>query len=65
VSIFTTGNVCVNGTLGAKGMTPLGRNWCRWEENIIFSCKETGRNVVDRVNLAMDSDEWHALVDIS
>ena len=28
-------------------MTPLGRNWCRWEENIIFFRKEIGRNGVD------------------
>jgi len=28
-------------------MTPLGRNWCRWEENIILSLKEVGRNGVD------------------
>ena len=37
----------LNGTLDAKGMTPLGRNWGRWEENIIFSLKEIGRNGVD------------------
>jgi len=46
-------------------MTPLGRNWCSWEENIIFSLKERGRNVVDRINLGMDRDKWHALVDMS
>jgi hypothetical protein len=46
-------------------MTLLGRNWCSWEENIIFSLKEIGRNVVDRINSAMDRDNWHALVDMS
>jgi hypothetical protein len=25
-------------------MTPHGRNWCRWEENIIFNIKEIGWN---------------------
>jgi len=40
LSTFTTGNICVNSTLVATGMTPLGRNWCRWKENIIFSLKE-------------------------
>jgi hypothetical protein len=65
LSIFTTGNFCVNGTLDAKGMTTLGRNWSRWEENITFSLKEMGRNVVDRINLAMDWDEWHACVNMS
>jgi hypothetical protein len=65
LSIYTTGNFCVNGTFDAKGMTPLGGNWCRREENIIFRLKDTGRNDVDRINSAMDSDEWHALVDMS
>jgi len=46
-------------------MTPLGRNWCRWEENITFSLKEMGRNIVDRINLAMDWDKWHAVVNMS
>jgi hypothetical protein len=65
LSIFTTWNFCVNGTLDAKGMTSLGRNWCSWEENILFTLKEMGRKVVDRINLVMDWDEWHALVDMS
>jgi len=47
----------MNGTLDAKGITPLGRNWCRWEEKIIFSRKETGRTIVDRINSAMDRDK--------
>jgi hypothetical protein len=34
-------------------MTTLGRNWCRWEVNIIFDLKEIGRNGVDKINLAM------------
>jgi hypothetical protein len=54
LSTFTTGSFCVNGKLDTKGMTPLGRKWCRWEENITFTLKETGRNVVDRIILAMD-----------
>jgi hypothetical protein len=44
---FITRNFCVNGTLDTKVMTPLGRNWCRWEENIILSLKEVRRNGVD------------------
>jgi hypothetical protein len=47
LSTFTIGSFCVNGTLDTKGMTPLGRKWCRWEENIIFSLNEMGRNGVD------------------
>jgi hypothetical protein len=46
-------------------MTPLGRNWCRWEESNTFSLKEIGRNVVDTINLAVDRDKWHALVEMS
>jgi len=65
LSIFTTWNFCANGAIDAKRMTPLGRNWCSWEENTIFSLKEIGRNVVDRINSAMDRDKWHALVDMS
>jgi hypothetical protein len=65
LSIFTTWNFYVNGTLDAKGMTSLGRNWCRWKENNLFTLKEMGRKVVDRINLAMDWDEWHGLADMS
>jgi len=46
-------------------MKLLGRNWCSWEENNIFSLKEIGRNVVDRTNSAVDRDKRHALVDMS
>jgi len=31
----------------------------------IYCLKETGRNIVDRINSAMDRDELHALVDMS
>jgi hypothetical protein len=46
-------------------MTSHGRNLCSWEENILFTLKEMGKKVVDRINLAMDWDEWHAFVDMS
>jgi hypothetical protein len=46
-------------------MTSIGRNWCRWDENILYTLKEMGRKVVNRINLVMDWDKWHALVDIS
>jgi hypothetical protein len=46
-------------------MTSLGRNLCSWEENILYTLKEMGRKAVDRINLVMDLDEWHALVDMS
>jgi len=28
-----------------KGKTPLGRNWCRWEENITFDLEEIKRKL--------------------
>ena len=34
-------------------------------EKIIFTLKEIGRNGVDRINLALDRDEWHTLVEMS
>jgi hypothetical protein len=37
-------------------MTSLGRNWCKWKESNLFTLKEMGRKVVDRINLAMDWD---------
>jgi hypothetical protein len=30
-----------------------------------MNLKEMGRNVVDRINLVMDWDKWHALVKLS
>jgi hypothetical protein len=30
------------------------------KEYIIFILKGTGRNAVDRINLAMDREGWHA-----
>jgi hypothetical protein len=65
LSIFKTWNFCANGALDAKRMTSLGRNWCSWEENILFTLKEMGRNVVDRINLAVYWDKWHALLEMS
>jgi len=32
---------------------------------IIFTLKEIGRNIEDRINSAMNREEWHALVDMS
>jgi len=52
----------VYGRLDSRGMISLGRNWCRWEENIIFYLKEVGRNGEDGINLAMHWDEWHAVL---
>jgi len=32
---------------------------------LLFNLKGLGRNFVDRINLAMDWDEWHAFVNMS
>ena len=48
-----------------KGKTQLGRNWCRWEENITFDLKEIERNGVDVIKLATERDKWHTRVNMS
>ena len=53
---------CVHGRLDSKGMISLGKNWYRWEENIVFNLKEIRMNGVDGINLAMHWDEWHAVL---
>jgi len=45
------------GVQNPKGKTPLGRNWCRWKENITFDLKEIKRNGVDMINLATERDK--------
>jgi hypothetical protein len=50
---------------GPKGKIQLGRNWCKWEENISFSLKEIGRNGVGMINLAKEKDKWHTIVNMS
>jgi hypothetical protein len=48
-----------------KGKIPLGRNWCRWEENITVDLKETERNGVDMIKLVTERDKRHTLVNMS
>jgi hypothetical protein len=45
-------------------MTSVGRNWCRWEKNIIFTLKETGRNGVQKINLATYWYKRHNFVNL-
>jgi hypothetical protein len=41
---------------------PLGRPWCRWEDNIKMDLKEVGCEVIDWIKLAQDREKWRALV---
>jgi len=36
-----------------KGKTQLGRNWCRWEENITLDLTEIKRKGVDMIKVNM------------
>ena len=44
------------------GYKPLGRPWCRWEDNIRMDLQEIGINAGNWVNSAQDRDYWRALV---
>ena len=41
------------------GKRPLGRPWCRWEDNIRMDLEEMGINGVDS---AQDIDYWRVIV---
>jgi hypothetical protein len=41
---------------------PLVRCRCRWEDNIRMDIKEIWCEVVDRMHLAQDRDQWSAVV---
>ena len=45
-----------------EGRRPLGRPRCRWEDNIKMDLQEVGCGCMDWIELAQDSDGWHALV---
>ena len=44
------------------GKRPLGRPRHRWEDNIKMDLQEVGREGMDWIELAQDSDRWRALV---
>jgi hypothetical protein len=46
----------------AVGKRPLGRYWRRWEDNISMDLKEVEWEVVDWMLLALDRDQWWAVV---
>jgi hypothetical protein len=45
-----------------EGKRPLERPRHRWEDNIKMDLRETERDVIDRIDLAQDWDQWRALV---
>jgi hypothetical protein len=45
-----------------EGKRPLGRPTCRCKDNIRMDLKEVGREVVERIYLPQDRDNWRACV---
>jgi hypothetical protein len=45
-----------------EGKSPLGRQRCRWVDNINMDLLEIGWGGVDRIGLTQDRDKWRALV---
>jgi len=45
-----------------EGKRPLGRRWCRWEDNIKMDLQEVGCGVMDWMELAQDRDRWRVFV---
>jgi hypothetical protein len=46
-----------------EGKRPLGRHRRRWKDNIIMDRREIGWVGMDWIDLALDRDQWKALVD--
>ena len=44
------------------GKRPLGRQRCRWDNNIKMGLQEVGRGCGNWMELALDRDSWRALV---
>ena len=47
-----------------KGKRPLGRQSCRWEDNIKLDFQEVGCGDSDGIDLALDWDRWQVLVNV-
>jgi hypothetical protein len=41
---------------------PLGRPWCKWEDNIKMDLRETGFDGANWIELAQDRVQWGACV---
>ena len=47
-----------------EGKRPLGRPWCRWEDNIKMDLQAVGCEGMDWIELAQDRDRWWALLNV-
>jgi hypothetical protein len=47
-----------------KGMRPLGRLRCRWEDRIRMDIRKIGWEDVEWVQLAQDRGQWQAVVNV-
>jgi hypothetical protein len=47
-----------------EGKKPLGRPQRKWVDNIKMDLREIGRDGVDWINTAQDTDQWRALVNM-
>jgi hypothetical protein len=47
-----------------EGKKPLGRLWCRWEDNIKMDLQEVECGGVDWIELAQDRERWRELVNV-
>jgi hypothetical protein len=45
-----------------EGKRPLRRSRRRWEDNIRMGLREIAWGGMDSIDLALDSDQWRALV---
>jgi hypothetical protein len=45
-----------------EGRRPLGRQRCRWVDNIKMNLREIGWNDMNWIDLVQDRDQWRALV---
>jgi hypothetical protein len=50
--------------VGKLGKRPLGRRRRRWVSNIELALREIGWDGVDWIDMAQDTDQWRALVNI-
>jgi hypothetical protein len=44
--------------------SPLGRPTCRWEDNTKMDLGEIGWSSMDLIHLALDRNQWKALVNM-
>jgi hypothetical protein len=45
-----------------EGKRPLGRQRCRWVDNIKMDLREIGWDGMDWISLSQDKNQWRAIV---